>query len=276
MQLTTEVKERLITINCIFTTCFLLVFGGLPCIIIACIMYIMNPFIPIHTTRMFVAYWSAVYFKLIIWSSRVKLYVSGIENLQKTKEEHYVFASNHISFLDIPLLYSLLPYSIVSVVKKELSYIPIFGYLAQLSGAIFIDRKDTQKSIANINKAIEKNRLCPRSILIFPEGKRSHDKNIQDFKSGAFVIAQELQYPIIPIYIEGCHEVVGKNLNFTGKINLSKSIFITIGEKIIDTTNDKNKLKDIAYHQMHMLKNKWNAPYRPFSLSLYDCFRANR
>lgn len=264
------IKERLVTIWCIFNTFLHLIFGGLPCIAIACAMY---PFAPLHITQGFVAYWSVVYFKLIIWSSRVKIYVSGIEHLQKTKDEYYVFASNHTSFFDAPLLYSLLPSTVVPVVKKELSYVPIFGQLVQLSGAIFIDRKDTAKSISNINNALVNIKKTPRSILIFPEGKRNHEKTIQEFKSGAFVIAQKLGYPIIPIYIEGCHEVVGKNLNIFSKLNLSKNIFVTFGEKILDDAGDKDKLKDKVYREMLMLQNKRETPYMLFSISFWDCFR---
>lgn len=262
-------KDRLITIWCLSNAFFYLILGGLPCIIFTMIMY---PFANQIFIEKFVSYWSSVYFKLVLWSSCINIQVHGLENMPKNKK--FILASNHTSFLDIPLLYAILPYWITPVVKKDLIYVPIFGLLVRLSGAILIDRKNTAVSIDNMNNTMDVIKNNPRPILIFPEGKRSLDSNIQELKPGAFIMSVKLKYPIVPVYIHGCNDVIGKNLNIFGCINTSKTIHIYIGTQIDPEELDKDLLKEKVFCEMSALQacKSGNTNPKQLALSFCNCF----
>lgn len=127
----------------------------------------------------------------------VKLVVEGKEHLKDWKSS--VIIANHQSNLDLFIFGQVLPPRTVSVGKKSLRYLPLFGQVYWLAGNILIDRSKQQKSITtmtSISEAIHQNNS---SVWVFPEGTRYPEKGILPFKKGAFYMALNAQVPLVPI-----------------------------------------------------------------------------
>jgi 1-acyl-sn-glycerol-3-phosphate acyltransferase len=114
-----------------------------------------------------------------------------------------VFIINHSSTLDVLTLLALGLPKIRFVVKWEFQYNPIFLILGRLTGQIFIKREKSEKAIQTLQKTHRRIQKQQLSIMMAPEGSRKHPGIIGPFKKGAFRMAMDLDYPIVPIYFEG-------------------------------------------------------------------------
>lgn len=124
-----------------------------------------------------------------------------------------VFILNHASTLDIFIIIALGLRKVRFVAKKELQYNPLFFIMGRLTGQIFINRADGRSAVESIRKASDSLKKTGYSIMLAPEGSRHHPGRIGPFKKGAFRLAADLQYPVIPIFIEGAYELShGKTL----------------------------------------------------------------
>lgn len=150
----------------------------------------------------------------------INLEVSGLETIDK--KSSYVFMANHLSFLDGPLLYMLIPQPVRVILKKEVFRIPIVGLGMSHVDFIPVDRKRIIGGKRSIEKASRLMRERGFSFLIFPEGTRSRDGNLQPFKRGGFFLALASQAPILPISIKGSFELMPKGSFFVkrGKIKV--------------------------------------------------------
>ncbi len=135
---------------------------------------------------------------------RVK--VHGREQLDR--KAPYIFMANHLSFLDGPLLFWLIPRSIRVILKKEVFRIPVIGMGMRYVGFVPVDRKTMRGGKRSIDKAVRLMKHRGYSFLIFPEGTRSRDGRLQAFKRGGFVLALESGAPIVPITIKGTYELM--------------------------------------------------------------------
>jgi 1-acyl-sn-glycerol-3-phosphate acyltransferase len=124
-----------------------------------------------------------------------------------TWAQPHIFVMNHQSMMDIPVVFAALPVDVRFVAKESLKYIPFLGWYIWATGMIFVDRKNRQRSIASMSRAAEKIR-AGANILVFPEGTRSRDGELQAFKRGAFVLALESQVPVVPLAVEGTRRVL--------------------------------------------------------------------
>lgn len=120
-----------------------------------------------------------------------------------------IFVGNHTSLLDPPLVIATLPSRPVFLVKKELAYVPVLGWIIWLGGCIFIDRGDRRRSLASLKEAARRIREG-QSLAAFPEGTRSRDGRLLPFKKGSFALAIEAGVPIVPLGIRGGLEVLPK------------------------------------------------------------------
>lgn len=118
-----------------------------------------------------------------------------------------VYIVNHSSTLDLFIIISLGLPRIRYVAKYELQFNPFFFILGRMTGQIFINRKDTEASVSELQKAYNRIRKGGLSILVAPEGSRKHEKPVGEFKKGAFRIAQDLSLPVVPVFIEGAVEL---------------------------------------------------------------------
>src|SRR5210317_1889019 len=156
----------------------------------------------------------------------IKLIVMGAEKIDLNKS--YVVVSNHPSTLDIFTHITSLPVSIRFLTKTELFRIPIFGRVLKVLGLPRIDRKNASANFEKINDSISKVINNKNSIMIFPEGKRSNQKELLPFKKGAAYISKDFNLPIIPVVSHNAH-----NLMVKGKVWLkSGDVHIEIMDPI--------------------------------------------
>ncbi len=144
----------------------------------------------------------------LLQTNGIRVSVGGLENLGKSHS--YIFLSNHASLLDILGIISALPFPVRFMAKKSLAWIPIFGWSLHLSGHILIDRERAQSALKSSKKAASllKNGV---SIIVFPEGTRSPDGQVKEFKGGAFLLALKSQAPIVPVCISGTYHMLPRN-----------------------------------------------------------------
>ena len=120
-----------------------------------------------------------------------------------------LFVANHTSSADAPAVVGAIPRRIAILLKKSLFAYPIVGQAFQLAHFIPVDRTQQDAAIAAIEKGIEAMR-DGQSFLIYPEGTRSPDGRLQQFKKGAVVMAIKCGVPIVPIACSGAHRIMEK------------------------------------------------------------------
>lgn len=177
----------------------------------------------------------------ILLLSGIKYSVSGLDNIQ-TENKSYFFASNHASALDIPLAFAGIPIWLVSIAKIELKSIPILGWVMTTAGHVFVDRKNKEKAFSSLEIAKKTLNKNPRSILIFPEGTRTINGELMDFKTGGLKMAIDLGIPIVPIACRGTYEMLKKGSKKIGNNKLE----LKIGSPIFTDIERKLDKKDIA------------------------------
>ena len=148
--------------------------------------------------------WSWLIMKTIL--SPVK--VTGLDKIDTSKP--HVYAVNHASALDIPVLYVYLPFQFRIVFKKELLSYPIVGWQLKRSGQVCIDQQKPTNSIAAIRSAV-KSLKAGMPLVIYPEGGRTPDGEIKPFLPGAFFLAIKAQVDIVPVALVGTYELLPMN-----------------------------------------------------------------
>ena len=131
--------------------------------------------------------------------------VEGRDNL--TSKQSYVFVSNHQGAFDIFLIYGFLNRNFKWMMKRQIRKIPLVGIACQASHQIFVDKRGPSKIRQTYDKAHEilKEGM---SLVVFPEGSRTFTGHMATFKRGAFMLADDLQLPIVPITINGSFNVM--------------------------------------------------------------------
>ena len=123
------------------------------------------------------------------------------------RRQPYIVVANHLSLMDIPILYGWLDLDLKWVMKKELRKVPMIGPGCALLGHIFLDRGNHQAAVEQLQQV--KDSLQPgTSILFFPEGTRSRSGELQAFKLGAFRMARDIDLPILPITLKGADRIL--------------------------------------------------------------------
>jgi 1-acyl-sn-glycerol-3-phosphate acyltransferase len=148
--------------------------------------------------------WSWLIMKTIL--SPVK--VTGLDKIDTSKP--HVYAVNHASAMDIPVLYVYLPFQFRIVFKKELLKYPVVGWQLKRSGQVCIDQQKPANSIAAIRSAV-KSLQAGMPLVIYPEGGRTPDGEIKPFLPGAFFLAIKAQVDIVPIALVGTYELLPMN-----------------------------------------------------------------
>ena len=154
-------------------------------------------------------FFGVIWGKTLSFIFNIKLVVKGKHNLQN---RNYVFASNHASLIDIPLLLIAVNRYTVFIAKSELSKIPIFKSILDKAGFIFVDRKNNDSAVKSMNNLMEDIKKIPRSVAIFPEGTRTSDGNLLPFKKGAAIFAINTDIPVVPVAISGTYSWSKKKL----------------------------------------------------------------
>src|SRR5437879_2755137 len=142
-----------------------------------------------------------VWSRSLLLFAGVKVKVEGIRKIHAGGS--YVFAANHLSYMDTPVVLSHIPVQFRFLAKDGLFQIPFLGtHLAQ-AGHIPVPREDPRAAVKTLSRAAEIIREKSISILIFPEGGRSEDGELRPFKEGAAYIAIKSGVPLEPVAIGG-------------------------------------------------------------------------
>jgi len=143
--------------------------------------------------------------RLSVLSSGSRLRVEGVEHL--TRYPVSVFASNHTSYMDTPVLFASLPVQFRILAKKELWPIPFIGWYLHRSGQLPIDTANPKATISSLSAAARTLRNG-MSLFVFPEGARTKNGELQEFMSGAAFLAIRAQVPLVPMAVSGVYDLL--------------------------------------------------------------------
>lgn len=139
-----------------------------------------------------------------------RLALCRIKVVRKSKldsNQSYVFIPNHQGAFDIFLIYGYLNQNIKWVQKQELRKIPFVGKASEIAGHVFVDQSNLKSMKETITKA-EAQLTKDSSMVIFPEGARTKTGKMGRFKRGAFLIAKEMNLPIVPVTVNGPYDLM--------------------------------------------------------------------
>jgi len=140
-----------------------------------------------------------------VWVSGSTITVSGAENLRKYPVA--VYASNHTSYMDTPVLFASLPFQFRILAKKDLWSIPFIGWYLGRSGQIPVDTVNTHSTLSSLGAAARALR-SGMPLFVFPEGGRTTTGELKPFLSGAAYLAIRAQVPLVPIALSGVFDLL--------------------------------------------------------------------
>lgn len=143
----------------------------------------------------------------ILATCQIYVDCGGLEHVDP--KQPCVFMSNHQSVIDIAAIVSTLPVSWRFVAKRELTWIPFFGWALAIGGHVIVDRGDRERAVESLRRAAARIR-SGTNVIIFPEGTRSRTGTMGPFKSGGFHLAVEAGVPIVPITVSGSRRITPK------------------------------------------------------------------
>jgi 1-acyl-sn-glycerol-3-phosphate acyltransferase len=146
--------------------------------------------------------------RLIAATAGARVVVEGLENVPRGRA--CVFVANHQSYLDIPAVWGYVPAQFSIMAKRSLFYVPFMGWFLWRAGHIPIDRGNARAALESVHRAVEKLH-AGRSLVVFPEGHRSYDGALQEFKPGGFKIAHKAGVPVVPVAIIGTARVLKRD-----------------------------------------------------------------
>ncbi|HWH78023.1 MAG TPA: lysophospholipid acyltransferase family protein [Candidatus Binatus sp.] len=143
---------------------------------------------------------------LILRIGGISLQVEGLQHIDP--KQPYIFIVNHQSNVDIPVLVQALPkFQLRWIAKKELLRMPFFGWAMWATKHVTVDRSDPQDAVKSLQRASE--RLAAGiSLVVYPEGTRSKDGNLQKFKKGGFLLAVQTKTAVVPVTVNGSGAVL--------------------------------------------------------------------
>lgn len=176
--------------------------------------------------------------RIIFFLTGSKISVTGMENIP---DESVLFIGNHNSYFDIVISYITIKKRIGFVGKKELSMISGINWWFIMLDCLFLDRSDPRKGLETINKAAD---YIAKgiSIFIFPEGTRSKNGELGEFKEGSFKIAAKSNCPIVPVAITGTADIFENHLPFIK----SSDVTITFGKPIVTSSLSRMEKKTLG------------------------------
>ena len=165
-------------------------------------------------------YPEVIWARIFCWLAFVKVTVRGRENIDPSTS--YVFVANHQGAYDIFTVYGYLGHNFRWMMKQSLRKIPFVGWACRWAHQIFVDNSSASATRRTMQEA-EKLLSGGMSLVVFPEGARSWDGNMRQFKRGAYRLAVEFSLPVVPLTIDGAFDVLPrfKRLPVPGHIRLT-------------------------------------------------------
>jgi 1-acyl-sn-glycerol-3-phosphate acyltransferase len=143
--------------------------------------------------------------RCVLWVCGITLHVQGRERLDPTRA--YLFMANHQSNVDIPVLMAAFATLQVRwVSKREVRKVPVIGLCMARTHQVLVDRESPTQAIAVIRQ-VRALLAAGISVIFFPEGTRTRDGRLQEFKPGGFAVAVEAGVPVVPITVNGSRAI---------------------------------------------------------------------
>lgn len=176
----------------------------------------------------FASFFQRLWMIWLLKANGIGLHIRGAENVGPRRD--YIIIANHSSILDIPAIMATFDFPIRFLAKKSLIWFPLFGWFLYFAQHVLVDRRHTTSILKGMKKATS---LLKRgtAIVVFPEGTRSLDGQVKEFKNGAFLLALQSQTPILPVSISGTFEMLPRK----GWCVWPGPIHLTIGKPILTT-----------------------------------------
>ena len=191
-----------------------------------------------------------VWSKMIMGTTLSPVTVIGAENLEGARAA--VYAANHISAIDIPMLYAYLRFQFRIIAKEELFRTPCVGWYLKRSGQLPVDRSNARASIRSLNKAVESLK-AGMPLVIFPEGGRAPDGHILPFMDGPFYTAIKAGVDIVPIAIVGTFEL----LPMDGFHLQPRPLYLVIGKPIPTTGYSLREMEPLAQQTQKIIEDMY-------------------
>jgi 1-acyl-sn-glycerol-3-phosphate acyltransferase len=147
-----------------------------------------------------------VWARCLLWVSGVRVRIEGLEKI--APDGSYVFVSNHLSYMDTPVVLANIPVQFRFLAKSGLFQIPLLGTHLARAGHIPVPRDDARAAVKTMTTAAQAIRDRGISLLIFPEGGRSQTGELAAFKEGAAYIAIRAGVPLVPVALKGTREIL--------------------------------------------------------------------
>lgn len=209
-------------------------FISIHCIIIAILTILVSP---IDRKGKITHCLSKIFGGVILYIAGVKVEVAGREKLNP--DDNYIFISNHLSYFDIPILMKAIPNNVRFIYKDTMTKIPVLGWGMYLGQYIPINRENAREAMKSLKKAALKV-INGISVVIFPEGTRSMDGSLGEFKRGIFVLADEAKVPLVPTAIIGSNVIMPR-----GKFRIRSGTVKVIFSEPVAYKKDKGFLEEI-------------------------------
>jgi 1-acyl-sn-glycerol-3-phosphate acyltransferase len=221
-------------------------------VVMATISLIVWPFDRTGAMQHWCARW---WCRLIAWTIGARIRVLGSDNVGP--DQSYVYMANHSSLIDIPALFAYLPHQFRIMAKKELFYVPFMGWHLWSSGNFPVDRGDGRKTARSLRRVIEGVR-AGKSLAVFPEGTRTHDGRLMEFKPGAFKIALRSGAPIVPVTIRGTFKLLPK----TTLAPRPGRVDVIIGEPIDTSAYNEKRLHELIQRTRDAIEANLDVEYQ--------------
>lgn len=160
-------------------------------------------FVDLHAERS--AHFIRLWARSVLWVCGITIRVRGRERLDPTRA--YLFMANHQSNFDIPILMAAFETLQVRwVSKREVRKVPVIGLCLARTHQVLVDRESPTQAIAVIRQ-VRSLLAAGISVIFFPEGTRTRDGRLQEFKPGGFAVAVEAGVPVVPITVNGSRAI---------------------------------------------------------------------
>lgn len=169
-----------------------------------------------------------VWARICVWISGCKLTVRGAENL--SKHPVAVYAANHTSYMDTPVVFASLPFQFRILAKKELWPIAFIGWYLNRSGQIPVDVANPHATLSSLGAGVKALR-GGMPLFVFPEGGRTPNGELQPFLSGAAYLAIRAQVPLVPIALIGIYDLLPIHTHHFYPSDLT----LSVGQPIVTT-----------------------------------------
>jgi 1-acyl-sn-glycerol-3-phosphate acyltransferase len=180
--------------------------------------------------------------RLLLRIAGVRLRLEGLERIDPSGT--HLFAGNHLSLFDTPVVLSSIPSRFLFLVNARYVRLPFLGTHLRRTGHFSVDPGDTRASLRILTAAARAVRERKLSILVFPEGTRSRDGRVGEFREGAAYLAIKAGIPVIPFAIHGTREVLP-----TGSVHVRGGIVKVVFGAPVDTAaytvKDRAALNDL-------------------------------